>query len=265
MLESVVTGKMKKPRRVLLYGTHGIGKSTMAANSPNPIFLATEDGLDDIGVPRTPLISDFGTFNAWMSDLLTQDHNYKTIVVDSLDWLERLIWDAVAKKAGRSSIEDIGYGKGYNQALNGWSFTLKTLDQIRAAKNMGVIFLAHAKIAQFRSPDNDAYDRYEPDLHKSVSPLLQEWCDEVFFATYQVDVIRKDEGFGRERARPIGNGTRIMQTCETPTCLAKRRVQLPDILPLDWTEYAKHLANGSGNIAGVVKNGSSKSGVKSNG
>ena len=266
----IIKGIVKRPRRVLLYGTHGIGKSTWAASAPSPIFLTTEDGLSDIGVDRTPLLKDLGAFNNWVSDLLTQTHEYRTVVVDTLDWLERLIFNDVAQSAGKDSIEDFGYGKGYGLALTQWEFVLKSLGYLRD-KGMAVILLAHARIVKVEPPDRDSYTRYEPDLHKSVSPMLQEWVDEVLFATYKMDVKQSNEGFNKKRGQAIGDGERVVCTCEKPTHLAKRRVQMPDEIPLKFAAYANYLksakpeANGNGNgnghaanIAGMVTNGSSK-------
>lgn len=257
----VIKGTERRPRRVLLYGTDGIGKSTWAAQAPGAIALQTEDGLADIGIDRSPVLRDLGSFNGWVSDLLNQEHDYRTVIVDSLDWLERLIHDQVATEAGKSHIEDIGYGKGYLQALKHWDFILRALDHLRVHRGMAVILLAHARITKFASPDSDSYDRYGPDLHKAASPMLQEWADEVLFATYRVDVIKQDEGFNRERTRAVGVGERIVHTTEGPTHLAKRRIKMPDVLPLDFNEYAKHVANGKpspGNVDGIVKDGSSK-------
>lgn len=254
----VISGKIKRPRRIMLSGTHGIGKSTWAASSPSPIFLATEDGLSDIGVDRTPLLKELGQFNAWISNLITQEHEYKTLVVDTIDWLEKLIFDYVCLEHNVGSIDEINYGKGYGFAVKHWDFILRGLDALREKKNMAIILLSHSRIVKVSPPDADTYDRYEPDLHKSVSPMIQEWCDEVFFATYKINVIKHDEGFNKTRGMAVGCGDRIMYTEEGPTHIAKRRIPLPNPMPLDFAEYAKHLANGTGNVAGVVNNGSSK-------
>jgi len=255
MIPGLISGKVRRPRRILLYGTHGIGKSTWAAAAPAPLFLTTEDGLDDIGCDRTPLIKELGQFNVWISNLIQQEHDYKTLVVDTVDWLERLIHDNVALEAGKHSIEEIGYGKGYLLSIKHWDFILRSLDALREKRNMAIILLAHARIVSVKAPDSDTYDRYEPDLHKSVSPMLQEWCDEVFFASYRVDVIKREEKFNQTRSVAIGNGDRIIRTTEGPTHLAKRRIVLPDVMPLDFNAYKSHVA---GNVAGVVNNGSSK-------
>jgi hypothetical protein len=196
----------------------------------------------------------------WLIDLSGEGgHGYKTVVIDSLDWLEKLIWQSVCKEHQKKSIEDFGYGKGYIIASRKWEQFIHMLDACRS-RGMNIVLLAHAKVERYSPPDNDPYDRWMPDLHKAVSPMLQEWADEVLFASYQVSTIKRDEGFGQSRTRAIGSGERVLHTCEAPTHQAKRRIELPDTLPLDWREYAKHWPTGSagGDIGGIVKDGSSK-------
>lgn len=113
MLEQVTSGRRPAPRRVLLYGTQGIGKSTFAACAPKPIFIQTEDGLGEIDCDKFPLAKAFGHVMKTLTALYTERHDYRTVVVDSLDWLERLIWGEVCREKAVGSIEDIGYAKGY--------------------------------------------------------------------------------------------------------------------------------------------------------
>jgi len=262
----IIKGPQAKPRRVLLYGTHGVGKSTWAAQSPSPIFLATEEGLDDIGADRTPLLASVGDVSNCFSWLLTEKHDYRTLVIDTLDWLERLVWKQTCEKHEKRSIEDFGYGKGYVHALKGWEWILTNLQTLRNERAMNIVLLAHAKVSKFEAPDAATYDRYEPDLHKTVAPMLQEWCDEVFFASYQVATVKVEEGFGRDRFRGVGTGERQVHTCEMPSHLAKRRIALPDQLPLEWAAYQEHWPQGqkqkAGDVTGIVKDGSSKQGAK---
>lgn len=258
----VIKGKKARPRRTVLYGTHGIGKTTWAANAPAPLVLQTEDGCNDIGCDRTPLLKSVQDVSRWLIDLTgEEEHEYKSIIIDTLDWLEKLIWRATCEDAGKKSIEEFGYGKGYVLAISRWEKLLQVLD-LCISKGMNVILLAHAKIERFSPPDSDQYDRWQLDLHKTVSPLVQEWADEVLFAKYKVDTIRKDEGFGNSKTKAIGSGERVVYTCEAPTHMAKRRIEMPNEIGLDWNEYHKHWpSNGSAtNIAGVVKDGSSKKG-----
>ncbi len=266
MLSTVITGKRTRPRRVLLYGTHGIGKSTWAASSPRPIVLATEDGLDDVGADRTPLLTETTEVGRWLIALAGDEpHGYQTVVVDSLDWLEKLIWQATCRDEGKKSVEDFGFGRGYVKAIRRWEQLLLMLDGCRN-RGMNVILLAHARIERFSPPDADPYDRWQPDLHKLAAPLVQEWADEVLFATYRVNTIQRDEGFGQTRTRAVGSGERVVYTSEAPTHAAKRRIQLPDHISLEWSEYQRWWPTGlatasgvaGGDISGIVTEGHSK-------
>ncbi len=238
LLDTIQTGPQERPRRVLVYGTQGIGKSTFAANAPKPIFIQTEDGIDGIHCSRFPQAQNFDEVMQALGDLYAEEHVFKTVVIDSLDWLEKLIWAEVCKRRGVESIDDIGYAKGYSFALTYWREFLDGLAALRNDKGLSIIFIAHAKIETFQNPETESYDRYCPNLHKHVAALVQEWCDEVFFATYKVHTKNTDEGFNKKRAQGIGTGERVMRTCERPAHLAKNRLDLPEELPLEWAAYA---------------------------
>jgi len=241
MLEKVMSGKTPAPRRVMLYGTHGIGKSTFASCAPKPVFLQTEDGLGEIDCDKLPLSTTFGEAMKALSELYTEPHPYQTIVVDSLDWLERLIWAEVCRKRNVESIEDIGYAKGYIFALTQWREFIEGLSALRNDKGMTAVLIAHARIERFENPETESYDRYVPRLHKLAAAVVQEWCDEVFFATYKVYTKQTEEGFNRKRSQGIGTGERIIRTQERPAHVAKNRLNLPEELPLDWNAYAYYL------------------------
>jgi len=244
LLEQVMSGKTPAPRRVMLYGVQGVGKSTWAACAPKPIFLQTEDGLGEIDCDKLPLSTTYDGSMKALSALYMEPHSYQTVVIDSLDWLERLIWVEVCRKRNVESIEDIGYAKGYIFALTQWREFLEGLTALRNDKGMAVILIAHAKIERFENPETESYDRFVPRLHKLAAAVVQEWCDEVFFASYKVYTKQTEEGFNRKRAQGIGTGERIIRTQERPAHVAKNRLNLPEELPLDWNAYAQYLTQG---------------------
>lgn len=243
LLDQITTGKQHKPRRTLVYGTHGIGKSTFGAMADKPIILPTEDGTGEIDCHRFPLLESYEQVMQAIAELYKSDHAYGTAVVDSADWLEKLIWRDVCQKRSVESIEDVGYGKGYIFALAQWGHFLDGLDALRNDRGMAVIIIAHANIEKFNNPETDPYDRYSPRLHKQASAVVQEWCDEVLFATYKVHTKEKDEGFNKQRTRGIGTGERILRCVERPAHVAKNRLDMPDEIPLDWREYANYFAS----------------------
>lgn len=236
-LSTIQRGRAQLPRRVLLYGVHGVGKSTFGAMAEKPIFIQTEEGINDLEVDRFPLATRYGDVLNALSALYTEEHDYQTVVIDSLDWLERLIFAEVCAKRGVESIEDIGYAKGYVFALTQWREIFAGLDALRNERGMQVILIAHAQIEKFANPETDTYDRYSPRLQKQASALVQEWCDEVLFATYQVHTKTTNEGFDRKRTHGIGTGERIVRTTERPAHVAKNRLNLPDEFPLDYRIY----------------------------
>jgi len=241
LLERIQRGVQPAPRRALVYGTHGIGKSTFGAMAEKPIFLQTEDGLGGIDCERLPLATRYADVLGALAELYSEPHEYRTVVVDSLDWLERLTWADVCEKRGVESIEDIGYAKGYTFALTQWREILAGLEALRNERGMMNILIAHAKIERFENPETEPYDRYSPRLHKSASAIIQEWCDEVLFATYKVHTRKVDEQFGRAQHRGVGTGERIIRTAERPAHVAKNRLNLPDEIPLDYRIYAAFL------------------------
>lgn len=242
LIERINRGKRPAPRRTMLYGVQGIGKSTFGSMAEAPVFIPTEDGLGGIDCASFPLATEYAHVLSALGELYTEPHNYRTVVIDSLDWLEQLIWSDVCRKRNVETIEDIGYAKGYTFALTQWREVLTGLDALRNERGMSIVLLAHSKIEKFENPETDSYDRYVPRLHKSAAAVVMEWCDEVLFATYKVFTKTTDEGFNRTRSQGIGTGERVLRTTERPAHVAKNRLNLPEELPLDFNAYARFIA-----------------------
>ena len=232
---------LKRPRRTLIYGPEGCGKSTWAAQWPGHLFLQTEDGLGDIECTKLPgLVRDLDQVFRVITELYEAKHTYKCLVIDTLDWLERLVFKRVCADHRKTSIEDIGYAKGYIFALKYWNELLEGFNGLLLERDMDICLIAHSSIDKFRDPTSEAYDRYAPKLDKRAQPLLIEWCDEVLFCRHRVLVQTDDEGFGRTRARATGAGSRLMYTEARPAWVAKHRMRnLPPEIPLDFSEYSK--------------------------
>ena len=241
MLGSLISGPQPGPRRLMCYGVPGIGKSSFAAQADAPVFIPTEDGLGEIDCYRFPIATTLTQVLDAITALYQEDHAFRTVVIDSLDWLERLIWTEVCTKRCVPSIEDIPYGKGYAFAIAHWRDVLDGLTALRDERGMTVVLLAHAKVERYENPETDSFDRYAPRLHKTANALIIEWCDEVLFANYKVFTKTTDEGFNRQRVQGVGSGERILRTSERPAHIAKNRLGLPDELPLSWAALASFL------------------------
>lgn len=221
------------PQKIVAYGVQGIGKTTFGATFESPILLPIEEGAAAIEVESFPLVSQWQSADGSPSiigaiEALHGDHNYKTLVVDSLDWLEPLVWQAVCEAHGKSSIEDFGYGKGYVEAQKWWTHFMQGLDSLRRTKGMDIVLLAHSEIKRHEPPDSDPYDRYQLRLHRKAFALWQEWADLVLFLNYRVNIKKDDKGFGNERTRGVGTGERVIFTSERPAYDAKNRWKLPE-------------------------------------
>ena len=239
-LESIKKGKSIHAPRIFLYSTHGIGKSTFAANAPNPIFICTEDGLGSIDTSSFPLAKSSADVMEAIKTLYTEQHDYQTVVLDSADWLENILQKEIET---RYEAKDLAYGKGALILADRWREVLEGLNALRNDRNMMVIIIGHCEIKRFDSPEVEPYDRYQPKLQARASALVQEWADAVLFANYKTLVKKDDVGFNKQVSRGITTGKRLLYTQETPAYLAKNRYSLPASLPLDWNAFSNALSH----------------------
>jgi hypothetical protein len=232
-LAAVKSGRIAQPVRVLMYGPEGLGKSTFASNAPAPIFLGAEVGTEELDVARFPEPHSWTDVKDAIAELRQSDaHRFQTLVIDTLDWLEPLVWRAVCEAGRKSSIEDFGYGKGYTAALEEWRSLVHSLEGLRREKRMHVVMLAHSHVRPYKNPEGDDYDRYTLKIHDKAGGLLKEWCDAVLFANYETHVLKDGS-----RGKGFGGGTRVMHTERRAAWDAKNRFGLPEKMPLDWAEF----------------------------
>jgi hypothetical protein len=232
----ITKGKQTRAQRVVIYGVESVGKSTFAAQFPKPLFLDIEQGTSHLDVDRC----DIGNWKQ-LTDSLTEcrSSDYKTIVIDSADWAERLCIEDLLASSKKTSIEDFGFGKGWVMVAERMSRMLASVDTlIDAGKN--VVLIAHSKIVRFEAPDAlAAYDRYELKLSKQSSPLLKEFADELWFLRFKTKVSTTDTG----RGKGIGGKERIILTTHSAAYDAKTRSGLAEELPLVWESVAHLFAD----------------------
>lgn len=223
----IVRGKQKSAARVVMYGTEGIGKSTMASQFPSPLILDTEDGSKHLDCARV-ICSDWITLESTMHELVRDAQGFETIVIDSADWMERIMIDQIVRQAGKKSIEDFGFGKGYIHVQERVSKFLAIADQL-ISRGINVVFVAHSKVQRTSPPDQtDGYDRYELKLTKQVAPLLREWCDLLLFCNYRLKLVEGSDG----RIKASGGKERVMYAERAAAWDAKNRFGLPEEMPM---------------------------------
>jgi hypothetical protein len=234
---------------VILYGVAGCGKTTMAAGAEAPVFLAVEDGIGTLDVPHWPITSFADVMQA-IGVLYSEEHDRRTCVIDSVDWMEPLIWAEACRKNGWTDIENPGYGRGYVAALGFWREVIDGLRALRDDKGMTIVLIAHHTIKRFDSPEHEPYDRFGIKCHSRASDLLIEAADVVAFMNYKTSIAKADAGFNRKVARGIGTGQRILHLEERPGFIAKARFNMPPSIDLPntqypaelWHAFAQHLA-----------------------
>ena len=245
-------GPTTRPPKIMLIGVEGVGKSTAGANMPNPVFMCSESGL--VG----PQFNDVPNFTpkSWkealefIDALATDPGDFKTLVVDTLDWLEPMLYDyvvAAAKKPDIKHIEDFGYGKGYVLAQNEARQLIARLDKVNAA-GMNVLLLSHSQLKTVKNPTGEDYDHFESKINAKVGGIFKEWADAVLFAHFEV-FTRKD-GL---KAKAYGGDTRVVETTHSAAWDAKNRFGLPEQMPLDMGSILEAITHGAGDEQKLVK------------
>lgn len=234
LLSTVQRGRSQAPDRILLAGTEGIGKTTWAAGAPAPVFLPVEDGVGALDVARFPAPETWPDVLDAIRTLTEDAHDFKTLVVDTLDALEPKLWDHIAKRDQKANVEDYGYGKGYIAAVDEWRVFLGALERLRHQRGMEIILIAHVWVKPFKNPEGDDYDRYELKLHHKAAGLLKEWVDAVLFARWETFTDKLKNG----SVKGVSTGARLIHTRRTAAWDAKNRYSLPETLPLNYDDYA---------------------------
>lgn len=242
---NITSGKIMKAKKVVIYGPEGVGKTTFAAQFPNPLFSDTENSTINYDVQR------FDKPSSWT--MLLQQAKYvkdnpsicETYVVDTADWAERLCSEHICSKSKVNGIEDFGYGKGYVYLEEEFGRFLNLLEDV-VEVGVTVAVTAHAEIKKIEQPEEiGGYDHWQMKLEKKTMPLLKEWADLLLFANYKVYVVNVDNQGAAKGKNKVQGGNRVMYTVRTPWWDAKNRDNLPEELPFDYNEIA-HLIPSKG-------------------
>ena len=218
----ITKGKKNRPQKVCVYGPEGVGKTELAASLPNPLFIDAEGGSDHIDVERWE-VNSMKEIREAIKFLLTEEHDYKSAILDTIDWVEKRDAQELCAKYKVDSIEKIegGYGKGYTILEESLMSFLGELDKVRA-KGIHVVLLAHSKVLKFEDPElAAAFDRYQLKLEKKTSMLVKEWVDALLFANYVTNVTDKAGTFDSKRG--VGGKKRVLHTERSAAFDAKNR------------------------------------------
>jgi DNA polymerase III delta prime subunit len=225
--------------RILIYGPPGIGKTTLASEFPDAVFLQIEDGTPG-GVELTTFgkIDSFSQLMEALGVIYTEDHEFKTVVVDSVTELERLVFAETCARGdekgnAKANIEDFGYGKGYVYAKRVWQEFIDGINALRRDRGITVILIAHSAVERFDDPETVSYDRYEIDLHKHSVGAIEREMDCIFLLKSPVNVTKEEQGFNKERAIAGGSSVVLIHTVGRPAFVAKNRYDMPPTVRFD--------------------------------
>jgi len=234
-LQHIVTGRLKETWRLLLFGVEGIGKTSFGAAMPKPIFIDAESGSGQLDVARFPTPQNFNDVLDAIRELRETKHDFETAVLDTIDWIEALIWQHICVRDRMHDIEEYGFGKGFNVALEQWRILIRELEALERAKGMNICLLGHSHVKTFKNPEGSDFDRYEPQVHAKAAGVLKQWPRAVLFAHYE-QYAEKENRYAL-KAKGVASGERLLFTNRTAAYDAKNRYELPVSLPLSWDAF----------------------------
>lgn len=232
-LSKIVSGRVVAPPRIIVYGGTKVGKTTFAAHAPGAILIPVEDGIGTLEVETTPRPNSWEDLIAILRELEVENHTYKTVILDSLDWVEKLIWKALCEQEGKTDIEAFGYGKGYTKCDVYWVQLFKALDVLRS-KGIWPLVLCHEARVNVPDPVLGDYAKIEPKLHKRATALALEWADVLGHLDFKRRAVEKGDRDKRTTLTSMVTNERVLTLADTGAVQAGNRyglktLDVPDV------------------------------------
>jgi len=233
----IKSGRLKKPIKAVFYGLEGTGKSTLAAQTPNPLFFDTEGGTTYLDVNRVDQFPCWESLISMVEEVARDSNCCSTLVIDTADWAEQMAIKHICEKYKQTGLESFGFGKGYTYLAEEFTRLLRACDKVLAS-GKNVVIVAHARVRKQELPEEmGAFDHWELKLSKQCAPLLAEWPDLLLFISYKTYVSGTENG-----SKKASGGKRVMYATHHPCWDAKNRFGLPDEMELDF-KHLSHLFN----------------------
>ena len=226
----------RDPIIVTICGSPGTGKTSLAATFPNPFLIQTQgetiprdiadgDAPESIGVTES-----VETLFRQLIALAQDDHQYQTVIIDSVTGLESLFVEEVMKSDPKAkSIQTCmgGYGAG-RDAVAVLHARVRKAAEFLKKRGMNVVFIAHSDITRIDPPDSEGYTQYSLRLHSKSMAAYVDSVDVVGFIKQETALVGEDK-----KKRAISGGDRVLVTSLTPTAITKNRLGITEDLPLE--------------------------------
>lgn len=251
-LKAITQGR-KLPPRMVLYGPPKIGKSTFGAESERPIFVPTEDGIDNVTVDRFPRVNTWADLVANLESVASDEHEYQTLVLDTLNGAAELASQHVCETKFGGDFGPKGYssfGQGIAATSEEMRRLLPILDRCRE-RGLMVLLLAHTGIQSVKNPIDGDYQKFTPDVDRRVWARFAAWADIIARVEFEHTVVRRGEGSGKA----VGSSTRVVRFTGSAAEDAGCRVgfDLPDRLPLSFQAFRDALGDSSETTSEVAQ------------
>ena len=228
-----------KGKYVLLYGRAKSGKTSLAANFPRNLLLATEIGYHGLASIYAADIDSWSTFKKYLREL-DQDsakERFETVTIDTISILWDLCEKYICQQNDVQTLGDVPYGKAYRLCEKEFSEALRKITLM----GYGLVFIAHSEIRIEKIGDSEV-EFIAPALNKRPFAIVNALVDIIGYIGTEFD--------------KEGNSIRKIYTRQTPTIMAGSRFKyLVPVIPLGYTELANALADAiekSGRLDGAI-------------
>ena len=236
---------------VLILGPHGTGKSTFARGAPDPIVICADphEAADmPADVPNiTPVAWDDPDGDPYNPDapsllgflrmLATEEHPYKSVIIDTLTSAQALCAAAVCAKHEVAIVGDIPWNKGSDHLANAWRPLIALLEQIHK-KGINTIRVAHVEVKRHKNPEGADWDQFVAQMDPGLAKLSAQSASNVLFALPELHAVKIGEKKeNNQKVVGAGNGKFVLRTTYSATVAAKERLFLPDQLDVSWAAF----------------------------
>ena len=244
-MDSIIKGVETVPLVTVVTGATAVGKTHFACQSDDPIMLDLEHGAEIHNHQKIPLYGKDIVFDDCVESLRLIYANHKkmgvkTVIVDSFDWVQKLIHKEVCSKKNVETIDELKWGAGYQLSASLAQDFINGLDSLRQL-GLEIIIICHTQIVKVDEPIHDLYEVYDLKLDRLIRNNLKEWSTIIAFCEFDQKTQLKGERFGQKMYKAISTGNRIMHTVPQAGFVAKSRIPIPSPLPLDWKVFKSEI------------------------